>query len=47
MITVLVAVRDFFVAVLISWLGLSVEPADQTSKAEQAPATPAKVAMIG
>ncbi len=47
MIAVLIAVRDFFVAVLISWLGLTIEPTDQTKKAEQPPAAPAKIAMIG
>ena len=46
LIGVLVAVRDFFVAVLIGWLGIGGEAADQTNKAEQAPAKTAQIAMI-
>ncbi|WP_182482280.1 hypothetical protein [Henriciella barbarensis] len=38
MITLLVTLRDFFVAILISWLGLTAEPADK--QAQQEPAQP-------
>ncbi len=34
MIALLVALRDFFIAVLIGWLGVSAEPADKQQKAE-------------
>ncbi|MCH2458753.1 hypothetical protein [Henriciella marina] len=38
MITLLVTLRDFFVAILISWLGLTAEPADK--QVQQEPAQP-------
>lgn len=48
MIAILIAVRDFFVAVLVSWLGVAAEPADTSSQAEQPNAAPAaKIAMLG
>ena len=46
MLAILVVLRDFFVAVLISWLGVSVEPADK-QQAEPAKPDAPNVAMIG
>ncbi len=47
MITVLVALRDFFVSVLIGWLGVAAEPADTQNQTDSvAPAT-ARVALLG
>jgi len=45
MLAILVAMRDFFVAVLISWLGVSAEPVDKQAEPAK-PDTPS-VAMIG
>ncbi|QYJ00698.1 hypothetical protein [Henriciella sp.] len=38
MIALLVTLRDFFVAILISWLGLAAEPADK--QVQQEPTQP-------
>jgi hypothetical protein len=46
MIEVLTILRDFFVAVLIGWLGLAAEPADNSSKAEPAPAETTQIAVL-
>lgn len=46
MIAVLVTLRDFFVTVLISWLGVAAEPADTQKQSDSvAPAT-AKIALL-
>ena len=45
MITILVALRDFFVALLISWLGVAGEPAEQKSVETQPQAT-ANLALL-
>ena len=39
MIALLVALRDFFVAILISWLGVAAEPADKQASEAQPAAT--------
>lgn len=46
MIAALIALRDFFVAVLISWLGIATDTADTQKDAETAQPSTAKVAMI-
>lgn len=45
MISILVALRDFFVAVLISWLGVADEPAGE-KKADNAKPTTATAALF-
>lgn len=47
MITVLVSLRDFFVAVLVSWLGVSTDTPEQQQQAEPAKPATATIAMIG
>ncbi|WP_158085752.1 hypothetical protein [Henriciella aquimarina] len=47
MIAVLVALRDFFVAILVSWLGVAVEPADNQQQAEPVQPSHSQTAMIG
>ncbi|MEQ8559207.1 MAG: hypothetical protein RIB03_12890 [Henriciella sp.] len=47
MIALLVAMRDFAITVLISWLGVSTEPADKQQQAEPAQPTTTVVSMIG
>ena len=46
MIALLIAVRDFFVAVLLGWLGLVAEPADQQSQKEVALAPTATLTVF-
>ena len=46
MIALLIAVRDFFVAVLLGWLGLVGEPADQQVQKETAPVQTASIMMF-
>ena len=47
MITALVVLRDFFVAVLVSWLGISVDTTDKQQQGETAKPAANSVAMIG
>ncbi|WP_300376946.1 hypothetical protein [Henriciella sp.] len=47
MIAILVALRDFFVAVLVSWLGVSTDAPENQQQAEPAKPATASVAMIG
>ena len=46
MITVLVALRDFFVAILIGWLGLASESAETQQQGESVQPGTATIAMI-
>ena len=47
MIAVLVALRDFVIAVLVGWLGISVDTADSADKqAEQAKPAQAQLTML-
>tara|TARA_R100000501_G_C2560869_1_gene71570 strand:- start:420 stop:563 length:144 start_codon:yes stop_codon:yes gene_type:complete len=46
MIALLIAIRNFCVAVLIGWLGLVAEPADKQAQKETAPSVTASIAMI-
>ena len=46
MIAALVALRDFFVAVLISWLGVATDSADTNKNTDSVQPSAAAVAMI-
>ena len=46
MIAALIAVRDFFVAVLISWLGVATDTADTQKEAESIQPAPVSTAML-
>lgn len=48
MIALLVALRDIVIAVLMGWLGVSVDPADkQQSQTEPAQPADTQISMLG
>lgn len=46
MIAALIALRDFFVVILMSWLGIAADTADTQKDAETAKPSTASVALV-